>query len=68
METDFIIIRFLQTIIVNLRPGKPNLRGRLGTVDLVPTNLDQMLLIMQTFSFYKAFYLSDEVKCTESAP
>jgi hypothetical protein len=39
MENDFIIVEFYShTVTVKLMPGKPNLKGRLCTVDLfVPT-------------------------------
>ncbi len=49
------------------KAGNPYWSGRLSTVDLlVLTNLDQLLLILQTlFNFYTTTHLNEEVNRTE---
>ncbi len=70
----FYVDSLSENVTTNLRnlsrdqPGKPYLRGRLSTVDLlVLTCLDQLLFILKIL-FNKTSYLYEEVNRTEPSP
>jgi len=62
--------RMTFSIMDLFRPGKPNLRGMLSTVDLlVVTCSCQVLFVLQTIStVLKTSYLNEEVDCTQPFP